>query len=316
MRTTLKKEQYQLHISGLIEEEGHIKIATFRRVMDALYSTAERTTRLVATGSGGGKGARPSWLDDTIDIVITGMHSGSTVIDLEAPQIGETAYSKFAQQDLWATMPSLDETALDLAARSINETQIENPNGDYFDSSVLEAILKFKHAAGVPGVRYELVSKSKENGQFSLDDDRCLSIQERLKAIPAPRAYIVTGRLDEIKYGYKRFRLLVGNNSVLLGRLGAPLSVEALRPQWGKQTTIEGMVHFKANGQPRLIEARRISDHLGTDEVFEEIPKASIQESLIPLSIERKQERSFDPIELEDKWPGAENIEDLLTQLD
>lgn len=312
----MKTQRYQLRISGLKEDEGQIKMATLRRVMDALLLTAERTTRLLATGAGSGRGARPQWLDATIDFTITGLKPGSTIFDIEAPQLSETAYAQFVQEDLWSKQPDLDETALDLVAQSINETQTDNPIGDYFDSSVLEAILKFRQAAGVTGVRYEMIPQGTAHGQFKLDDTSCTYVKERLNAIPDPRSFIVSGRLDEIKHGNGRFRLLVSEKSALFGRLDASLSVEALRPLWGKQTTVEGMVHFKANGQPRLIEARRISGRLEKDVVFEEMPSIEVQKSHNLFPVQRKQAGGFDPIELADAWPGDEPIEDLLAQLD
>ena len=312
----MKTQRYQLRISGLKENEGQIKMATLRRVMDALLITAERTTRLLATGAGSGRGARPQWLDATIDFTITGLKSGSTIFDIEAPQLGETACAQFVQEGLWSKQPSLDETALDLVAQSINETQTDNPIGDYFDSSVLEAILKFRQAAGVVGVRYEMIPQGTARGQFELDDVTCTYVKERLNDIPAPRSFIVSGRLDEIKHGNGRFRLLVSDKAALFGRLDASLSVEALRPLWGKQTTVEGMVHFKANGQPRLIEARRISGRLEKDVVFEEMPSIEVQKSHNLFPVQRKQVGGFDPIELADAWPGDEPIEDLLAQLD
>ena len=312
----MKTQRYQLRISGLREDKGQIKIATLRRVMDALLVIAERTTRLLATGAGSGRGARPQWLDATIDFTITRLKSGSTIFDIEAPQLSETAYAQFVQEDLWSKQPSLDETALDLVAQSIKETQTDNPIGDYFDSSVLEAILKFRQAAGVAGVRYEMIPQDTAHGQFKLDDITCTYAKERLNDIPTPRSFIVSGRLDEIKHGNGRFRLLVSEKSALFGRLDASLSVEALRPLWGKQTTIEGMVHFKANGQPRLIEARRISARLESDSIFEEMPSVEVQRPRVLFSVQRKQVKGFDPIELAGAWPGDEPIEDLLAQLD
>lgn len=313
----MKTQRYQLRISGLKEDEGQIKMATLRRVMDALLVTAERTTRLLATGAGsGGRGARPQWLNAAIDFTITGLKPGSTIFDIEAPRLGETAYEQFAKKDLWNKQPDLDETALDLVAQSINETQTDNPIGDYFDSSVLEAILKFRQAAGVTGVRYEMIPQGTAHGQFKLDDVSCTYVKKRLNAIPDPRSFIVSGRLDEIKHDNSRFRLLVSEKSALFGRLDASLSVEALRPLWGKQTTVEGMVHFKANGQPRLIEARRISGRLEKDVVFEEMPSIEVQKSHNLFPVQRKQVGGFDPIELADAWPGDEPIEDLLAQLD
>ena len=313
----MKTQRYQLRISGLKEDEGQIKMATLRRVMDALLVTAERTTRLLATGAGsGGRGARPQWLNAAIDFTITGLKPGSTIFDIEAPRLGETAYEQFAKKDLWNKQPDLDETALDLVAQSINETQTDNPIGDYFDSSVLEAILMFRQAARASGVRYEMIPQGTAHGQFKLDDFSCTYVKKRLNAIPAPRSFIVSGRLDEIKHDNGRFRLLVSEKSALFGRLDASLSVEALRPLWGKQTTVEGMVHFKSNGQPRLIEARRISGRLEKDVVFEEMPSIEAQKSHDLLQGQRKQVGAFDPIELAGAWPGDEPIEDLLAQLD
>ena len=98
----MKTQRYQLRISGLKEDEGQIKMATLRRVMEALLVTAERTTRLLATGAGSGRGAKPQWLDATIDFTITGLKSGSTIFDIEAPQLSETAYAQFVQEDLWS----------------------------------------------------------------------------------------------------------------------------------------------------------------------------------------------------------------------
>ena len=313
----MKTERYQLRISGLRVGDGQIRMTTLRRVMDALLTTAERTTRLVATGVGVGKGARPQWLSSTIDFTITGLKSGSTTIQLEAPRLGDTAHEQFAQEDLWRKQPNMDETALDLVAQAVNETQLDNPAGDYFDSSVLEAILKFGKAAGVAGVRYELVPQGGAHGHFALDDSTCTGVRDRLSDIPEPRSFIVSGRLDEIKHGNGRFRLVVGQRAALFGRIDTTsLDVEALRPMWGKHTTVEGIVHFKVNGQPRLIEARRISDHQGGDNVFEEMPTVEVEDSHGLFPVPRKEVSAFDPIELAGAWPGDEPIEHLLAQLD
>lgn len=313
----MKTQQYQLRISGLSEGQGQIRAATLQRILDALLATAERATCLLATGTGNAKGARPQWLGATIDVTITGMKPGSTILGIEAPQLGETAGEQFAQPDLWDTQPNSEYTALDLAAQAINETQMPNPVGNYFDSSVLEAILRFGKAAGVPGVRYELIPRGSAKGKFALDDNACVFAKKRLNDLVTPRAYVVSGRLDEIKHGSGRFRLLMSGGVALFGHLdSSSLSVETLRPLWGKPTTVEGMVHFKANGQPRLIEARRISSRLAGDGIFEEMPWVAVQESPIPFPDLREQAENFDPIELAGAWPGEESVQDLLAQLD
>jgi hypothetical protein len=162
--------RYQLRISGLTEQQGHIKAATLQRVLSALLTTAERTTRLLATGSGSAKGPRPRWLDATLDFTVTDLEPGSTIFGIDAPQLRDTACEQFAQTDLWGNRPPLEDTALDLAAQAINELQLQDPAGDYFDSSVLDAILKFRTAAGVAGVRYEMIPQGPAHGRFSLDE--------------------------------------------------------------------------------------------------------------------------------------------------
>ena len=138
-----------------------------------------------------------------------------------------------------------------------------------------------------------------------------------MNKIPTPESYIVTGRLVKIDYNSGRFRLLMNQGSSLSGKIcDESLNVEALRPLWGKQITVQGMVHFKANGQARLIEVRRISSRLEKDGVFEEMPSVEIQQPHDLFSDRIELVRNFDPIQLSGAWPGNEPIKELLKQLD
>ena len=312
----MNTKRYQLRITGLREAEGQIKAATLQRVLDGLLTTAERTTRLLATGKGSEKGTKPKWLDATIDFTIAELAAGSTTLEIEAPQLRSTAREAFAQQEFWREMPSLDDTALDLAAFAIDEIRADDPSGDRFDTSVLQAIVMFKRAVG-KDVCCELNPRGSARGRFLLDERTCDRVQDQLKRIPKPRAFIVSGRLDEITHGSGRFCLVTGQRLRLLGRLEpSSLDIEMLRPLWGRQTTVEGMVHFKANGQPRFIEARRISGQLEGDSVFEEMPLLEIPESRGLDPVRREQAWTFDPITLAGAWPSDEPIEDLLADLD
>ena len=315
----MNTQRYELRISGLLEDEGQIRATTLTRALDALHATAERTIRLLATGAGVGRGAKPRWLEVAVDFTVSGLKPGSTKIVLEATPLEETAYEDFVQTDARARRkpPNGDETALDLAARSINESQMANPAGDYYDRSVLEAILKFEKAAGAPGVRYEMISQGTSDGRFVVDEGTCARVRDRLNDAPDPESYIVSGRLEGINYSNGRFQLLVNQDSCLQGRLCAEsLSVEALRPLWGKQITVEGTVHFKSNGQARLIEARCIGSRLEKDGVFAEMPSVKVQEPNVLFPDRTDQAQSFDPAKLAGAWPGDEPIEDLLDQLD
>ena len=313
----MNTKHYQFRLSGLQEAEGQIRATSLRRAVDALLKTTERATRLLAIGEGRGRGQKPGWFKKAADFTTTGLKPGSTILDLEAPTLRETACEVFGLQGFWPDQTTNDQTSLDLASLAIREAQETDSPGDRFDSSVLEAILDFNKITGNPGIRYELISLDSEHGNFVLDDYSCARIEARLTKIPTPRAFIVSGRLDKIEHDAGRFRLLVSRDSSLLGRLDPDsLDVETLRPLWGKQTTVEGMVYFKVNGHPRLIEARRISSHTERDTIFEEMPAAGIPRSRGMILDQEKQARSFDPMELWGTWPGNESTEELLADLD
>ena len=119
--------------------------------------------------------------------------------------------------------------------------------------------------------------------------------------------------LDEIRHGGGCFRLLLEGNSYILGRLNADfLDIEALRPLRGRPTTVEGVVHFKVNGQPRLIEASKINSCLEGDRIFEKIPED--RRSL--GSFFKRPTRAADIDNLATAWPEDESIEELLAELD
>lgn len=290
--------------------------------------TAERATRLAATGRSGGRGAKPRWLKAALDFTVTGLEPGSTTVGIEAPRLGDVPDLGLDQEDLWLQQPSTKDTSLDLGARATAEVQSSAASGDYFDGNVLQAILGFGKVVKTPGVRYELIARNRTGTGFVLEASSCPQIEKRLRLIPAPRAVVVSGHLDEIGHGLRRFRLVMGGGS-LQGRLGHDnLDVELLRPLWGKRATVQGIVHFKSNGQPRFIEARRISPRAEGDKILETVPMAEIGGGQVTDVLTEsaragsaytgstKAIRRVDPMVLWGAWPGDEPIEELLAASD
>ena len=314
----MNTHRYQLRLTGLHEHKGQIKALRLRSVLDALIKMAESATRFLATGEGGRRGPRPGWLQASVDFTITGLNPGSTVLDIEAPHLGETAHEEFFKGVSRPEQPRFDDTALDLAALAIEEAGAGNSQGDRFDGAVLDAILNFRSVGRDTGVSYELVPQGSARGRFRLAENVCVRLNERLKTIVAPKAFVVSGWLDEIKYGGDRgFRLWLPEGCHLPGRLHPDfLDIESLRPLWGKRITVEGMVHFKANGLPRFIKARRVSRFTEGDVCFEETPVMDIPKSQGLTPAQGRQARSSNFMELWGSWPGEEPIDELLAQLD
>ena len=305
----MNTRSYRLRLRGLSEPEGKIRASRLCAVLEAFRSLAERSTRLVFEGAGKGRGPNPSWLKATIDFTVAGLTPGSTALAIEAPCLKDTAHQQLAQGHLWRDPPSPDETAIDLAAYAIEEARSGDSSGERIDGSVLQAILKLGKAGGT----YELDTPDEGGARFLLDEESCQQIQELSESVPEPRAWIVSGRLNQIKHSDSSFRLDLTSGNSLAGRLDPKfLDQEALRPLWGNQATVEGMVHFKTNGRPHLIYARQVHARVDGDHVFEELP------TLSNLFDPEKEKRAiaFDPKDLAGLWPGDETIEELLDLLD
>jgi hypothetical protein len=313
----MNTQHYQLRLEGLDEAKGQIKAYDLHKVLGALLKTAERCTRLLATGEGSVQGTRPAWLEASIDFTVTGLRKGSTILDIDAPLLLDTAHDQFSQSEFWRESPEAGDTALDLAALAIEEAQSDGDTSDRYDSSVLEAVLEFKKAVRSARVRYEFKSTSNARGKFQLSESSFERIAERKRQLPEPKAFIVSGNLDEIKHSAGRFRLFLLNGQKLLGRVHPEfLDGESLRHLWGKAVTVEGMVHFKANGQARLIDARKLSLKTDGDEIFEALPAVSNPHAQSDLFPDAALASKFhDPMILWGAWPGDEPLEELMAQL-
>ena len=311
-------KRYEFRIRGLSATEGHIRARDLSRAIDALVKVSQRATSLLATGTGARKGAKPAWLNRALDITVTGLMPGSTVIGVESPRLAHVAGSPFAQDDLWLDMarPEPDETAVDLACQAICEAQAQEALGDRFDGSVLDAIVGLGNAVRSENVCYELSTAATKTIGFVLDQDACREIKARRRSIPRPQAFIVSGKLDQIAHGSRRFQIEVSDGAVLYGHWSVEAGdVDALRPHWGKPAIVRGTVHFKASGQPRLIEADQIAASDDRDGVFEKLPCAP--KSLLPRmgNPRGKPGTAANFMDLIGTWPGNESVEELLAAL-
>lgn len=313
----LNNQRYQFRISGLNQPAGHIKTSQLFRVLRTLTTAAGHATRLRATGDGNIKGKKPKWLTETTDFTVTGLDSGSTTLSIDAPRLRDTAYAEFGQQKLFDEQPNLDDTALDIVSAAIHEMQSEDSAGNYFDNSVLNAVLKFKTVAGA-SIRYQLIPQQSRHLGFRLDEHLYEEISKRISDTPPPQSYIVSGVLNQIKHADGGFCLSIGNKR-LLGKLDRQaLDIEELRHLWGKRTTVAGLIHYKINGQARLIEAQRIGAQLEGDQVFKKTPSQGSRNSLdfLVASGIKHSIPPADPMALWGAWPGDESIEEILSQLD
>ena len=306
--------KYKIRLRGLQTPDGTISIKALREVLNVLLESSERGLRLAVQGESVKRGKAPSWLSKSLDFTITGLEKGSTVLDLEAPVLGETALEQIAEQDLWYSKPAPDDTALTLLSRSVRDTTSENLESDTYDAGVLEGLLSFEAILRNFAERIEFDSGARRLEQFELG---CAEIEKirRLRTDTAePMTFVVSGELDMIQHSGKRFHLLVGDKQSIPGTVDPDfLNAEDLRQWWGRKVTIKGLVHFRPSRKVRLIEAQVIKAKAEGEEVFERVPVPTTMEL---FESPRRTIPTAGPLmDLWNKWPGNESIEEILAAL-
>lgn len=317
----MKSRTYALRVRGLDSRDGEIRWTALEEVLGRLRRVADRVTRLRATGVSTAGGARPKWLEDTLDFTITGLRAGSTTLGCRAPCLRETARDQFGRLTLWSDHepPDLNDTSLDLvsdAFRSLTRKDGSEAASDgHYDRPVVEAMVAFGKACGAPGVGYTLARDDAAGLGFEWNDAVRARAEQRLEQLPSPQAYVVTGRLDRIQHAHGRFSMQLKDGRSLPGQLDLEeVGVETLRPLWGRDATVTGMVHFRSNGTPRTIVARHLMPYNEADDIFESLPRSVAPGAIAPEVDEHSGEFDWDSIR--GAWPGDETIEELLDQLD
>ena len=317
----MKSRTYTLRVQGLESRDGEIRWTALEEVLGRLRRVAERVTRLRATGVSSAAGARPKWLEATLDFTVTGLGGGSTALACRAPCLGETAREQFGRRMLWSEFepPNLDDTSLDLVGEAVRSlgSDLEAASDGHYDRPVVEAMVDFGKACGGSGVGYTLAREDATGRGFEWNDTVRARAERQLEQLPSAQAYVVTGRLDRIQHQDGRFRLRLRDGRSLTGQLDtAEVEVEALRALWGHDATVTGMVHFRPDGAPRTIVARHLAPYTAADEIFEPLPRSSAPGFSVTTPESERQVSEFDWDSIRGAWPGDETIEELLDQLD
>jgi hypothetical protein len=311
-----KSLKYQLRLKGLTSPSGTIPLMALKEVCDLLLGAVERGLRLAVEGASVKRGRLPGWLTNSLELTVTGIKKGSTVLSIEAPVLGETAKERIRQQDFWYIAPEPEDTALTLLSKSVHDTTAEALDSDTYDGGVLDGLLQFKPFLKNSAKKIELKCVSRPKERFELGERELTKIQRLRAKTPEPRSFVISGRFDVIEHQKKRFHLVLGNGETILGTIDTEhLDVEHMRQFWGKKVTIKGLVHFRPSGRPRLIEAQVIKAMEQGEEVFETLPQEPSQIEFLNSVRETAVTREGWLKEVWGKWPGDEPIEDLLAAL-
>jgi hypothetical protein len=312
----MKTLKYKLKLEGLDSPSGTISTRELFTFLEQFTSCAERGLRLAIEGQSSKTGPAPKWLEKATDFLFTGLQKGSTVLGIEAPVLKDALSDQNIQQDLWGTTPDPDDTAISFIARSIRDATAENLESDYFDAGVLSSLLEMKSFFSDNKKTIKIHCAEKKQEDFSIDFPIIEKVENLKIRIPESRAIMMAGRLEEVGYSRKRFRLDLADGQIIPGQIDEEfVDVEELRRLWGKKVSIKGTVNYKPSGKIRLLEAQMLKLMEEGEEVFENVLVVQTEFEFIRQLTTTSTRRNW-LNDVRGKWPGDESIDDLINELE
>jgi hypothetical protein len=307
--------KYKIKLLGIKTREGTIPLTALKDIAESLLNGSECALRLSVEGASKKRGKIPEWLKKSLDLTVTGISKGSTILEVEAPTLLESAPDQVQQQDLWYTRPEPEDTPLSIFSRSVLDATSENTESEYYDQGVLSSLLSFKPVLNKYLDKIEISSNERPKESFSLEPVDMEKISRLRRSIKEPHAVIISGLFNLIEHSERRFQLIQDDGSKLLGKVEPDfISEEDMRSFWGKKVTVKGTAYFNPSGKVRLIDAQIIKNFEPGEQVFDIVPERELPKEIV-YALETKREGKSPFLSIWGKWPGEESIEDLLFTL-
>lgn len=313
----MKTIRYQIKLKGLQSSPGSISIYALKDLSSILVENTERALRLAVEGYSLKKGQPPKWLKDAVNFNITKLSKGSTIIDIEAPELREVAAEQIEQQNLWLNVPEPQDTALTIWANSFNKAIAEDAESEIYDKDLLNSFYGFNEFIEKYSATIEINSnQDRRISKMSINEKELSKVKRLTSTIPESRKIILSGKIDVIEHKNGRFKLNLENGETIQGEIDRQLlDLEIMRDHWGRKVTVRGSADFKANGKMRFIKADLLKPFDEYETPFEDYLIYEDSKEIVNQIIREKPKVS--PLkEIWGRWPGDETIEQILEELD
>lgn len=255
-------------------EDGKISFSKLAELQDRLTALAEGAVlNLIEGRSKPGRGKKPKWLKEVIDFQITGLHSGSTILEIEAPEISKVYRGKqFGIFDEPEADTLLNGSAFGLASYVYDKAISQPESSGLLDKYLLQKITAFNKILDNDESEVNLIS----NGQSEV---RSVSIKRKsLEKISITEQKTresvktsITGMLDVMRHKKEQMEIVTTGDQRIRAYPGSNLNIKTLKDFFGEKVKITGLAHFKTDGNLKYIEILDIQIAEGESESIEEL---------------------------------------------
>jgi hypothetical protein len=261
-------------------------------------------------------GRRPAWLDRAADVRFVGFRSDdNTVLNFEAPTLGDAAEEIYAQSSLFPELeskPSPEDTGFDVLGDVIAEVDRKNADSGHFDPPLLNRISRFQKVFSKrsPFTEFDITSRRYSNENAArITSNTVEAAKSLLGRTPAPQRVRIVGQLVGLEASTLRFSVLLDSGEKVIGVFG-DLHMDTINDFWRKRVVVLGTAVYRASGRLLRVDAEAIKPGEGESAIFSQMPAPP--SAKLDISKFRKPQGLRSGIAaIVGKWPGDESDEDI-----
>jgi len=255
-------------------EDGKITFSKLRELQEKLTDLAEGAVlNLIVGRSKPGRGQKPKWLKKAIDFQITGLNSGSTILDIEAPEISHVYRGKqFGIFDEPEAEKLLHESAFGLASYVYDKAVSQPESSEMLDKYLLQKITAFNRILDNEASEITLISnRQNQTKSVSIKSDTLEKVFVTEQKTRESVKTAITGILDVMRHKKEQMEIVTAGDQRIRALPGNNLNIKNLKTFFGENVKITGLAHFKMDGSLKFIEILDIRSASGEEQSVEEL---------------------------------------------
>lgn len=255
-------------------EDGKISISKLKELLEKITALAEGAVlNLIEGRSKPRQGQNPKWLRDILDFQLTGISSGSTILNLEAPEIAKIYKNRqhgiFDEPEFETLFTG---SAFDLACFTYRKAVESSETSVFIDKYLLQKITAFNNV--LDSEFSEIILASQQKGKISYVGIQRKELAEisiiehnTLESVKTS----ITGLLDVLRHNKEQMEIVTDEDKRIRAFAGDNFNIRNLKNFFGEKVKVTGLAHFKTDSNLKYIEILDIQPAVNSEGTIEEL---------------------------------------------
>ncbi len=304
------KVTYDIKLDKSDQPNGTIDFDRLAFLADKISKIAKGALQIRIGGVSHKKGKALNNLDKALQIRLTGIKEGSTVLNCETQSFANTISG--IQIDAFrpeVALELLNQTPMSLFmlafTEAFDDTDEEKP---FLDKPLIKDLIDLK-SFFKNDTEELIISNNNVTPTITLKRKDFSKIKQLEESYPEPQNIVVNGKVDVLQHSKSKITINTEQGTIN-GILKDSILNSEIKQFWGIEATVFGLGHYKPNGRLNYIEIERIYQSTADDKYFSKIPFAETVEQQVHKHITGTINKNWAG-DIFGKWHGDESDEEF-----